>query len=168
MNLLLECQSWTENVGETGTCLWMDRLGSGLETVTSDPAPMVNLSSNKAFYSNQNNHPVYPHPRSNHGECGVGLDSVAMGYSWRKMFFTIAVCGDRHSVWIVVVPLLDKGLTAKEVALKMIDHFSPFEITTIIKTDQGSHFTVAWWTPLCVNLGIRQVSLPSMQLCLQP
>ena len=52
-----------------------------------------------------------------------------------KTFDTIAVCVDRLSGWMVVVPLLDKGLTGKEVALKMIDRWAPFGIPRIVKTD---------------------------------
>ena len=57
---------------------------------------------------------------------------------------------------MVVVPLLDKGLMGKEVALKMIDPWAPFGIPSIVKTDQGSHFTAAWWTTMCANLGFTR------------
>ena len=58
---------------------------------------------------------------------------------------------------MVVVPLLEKGLTAKEMALKMTDPWAPFGIPSIIKTNQGSHFTADWWNAMCANVGIRQV-----------
>ena len=70
-------------------------------------------------------------------------------------FDTIAVCVDRLSGWVVVVPLLDKGLTGKEIAQKMVEHWAPFGIPSVVKTDQGSHFTAAWWITMCANLEIR-------------
>ena len=56
---------------------------------------------------------------------------------------------------MVVVPLLDRGLTGKEVALKMIDRWAPFRNPSIVKTDQLIRFTAAWWTTMCANLGIH-------------
>ena len=74
-----------------------------------------------------------------------------------KTFDTIAGCVDRLSGGMVVVPLLDKGLTGREVALKMIDRWASSVIPSIVEMYQGSHFTAAWWTTMCANLGIRQI-----------
>jgi hypothetical protein len=69
----------------------------------------------------------------------------------------MAVCVDRHSGWIVAIPVLEKGLKGAKLAKQMVrDQWRPFGIPSIISSDQGSHFVSTWWTNLCSLLGIRQ------------
>ena len=69
----------------------------------------------------------------------------------------MAVCVDRHSGWIVAIPVLEKGLTGARLAKLMVkDHWRPFGVPSIISSDQGSHFVSTWWQNLCSLLGIRQ------------
>ena len=73
-----------------------------------------------------------------------------------KKFDTMAVCVDRHSGWIVAVPCLNSGLTGAKLAKEMLKHqWQLFGIPSKISSDQGSHFTSAWWTTMCASLGIR-------------
>lgn len=68
----------------------------------------------------------------------------------------LAVCIDRHSGWIVAVPCRNKGLTGAKVAKAMLKfQWRPFGIPSKISSDQGSHFTGAWWHTMCATLGIR-------------
>ena len=72
----------------------------------------------------------------------------------------MAVCVDRHSGWIVGVPCLKIGLTGAKLAKEMLKtQWQIFGIPSKISSDQGSHFTIAWWNTLCANLGIRQAFL---------
>ena len=69
----------------------------------------------------------------------------------------MAVCVDRHSGWLVAIPVLEKGLTGAKLAKMMVkDYWRPFGIPSVISSDQGSHFISTWWTTLCSLLGIRQ------------
>jgi hypothetical protein len=69
----------------------------------------------------------------------------------------MAICVDRHSGWIVALPVLEKGLTGARLARQMVkNHWRPFGIPSVISSDQGSHFVSTWWTTLCSLLGIRQ------------
>ena len=63
-----------------------------------------------------------------------------------KVYDTLAVCVDRHSGWIVAIPCLEKGLTGPKLAKEMLrTQWRPFGIPSKISSDQGSHFTSAWW-----------------------
>jgi hypothetical protein len=74
----------------------------------------------------------------------------------------MAVCVDRHSGWIVAVPVQNKGLTGAKVAKVMLKYqWSPFGIPSIITSDQGSHFTGEWWRTMDANLGILTSISPS-------
>jgi transposase InsO family protein len=73
-----------------------------------------------------------------------------------KFFDQMAVCVDRHSGWVVAVPMVKKGLTGEKVAKEMLKVlWRPFGIPSIVTSDQGSHFISNWWQTLCANLGIR-------------
>jgi hypothetical protein len=63
-----------------------------------------------------------------------------------SIYDMMAVCVDRHSGWIVAVPVQNKGLTGAKVAKAMFKYqWRPFGIPSIITSDQGSHFTGEWW-----------------------
>ena len=69
----------------------------------------------------------------------------------------MAVCVDRHSGWLVAIPVMEKGLTGAKLARKMVQqHWRPFGIPSVISSDQGSHFVSTWWSTLCSLLGVRQ------------
>ena len=69
----------------------------------------------------------------------------------------MAVCVDRHSGWVVAIPVLEKGLTGAKLAKLMVRHqWRPFGVPSIVSSDQGSHFVSTWWSTLCSLLGIRQ------------
>ena len=73
-----------------------------------------------------------------------------------QFFDLMAVCVDRHSGWVVAVPVTKKGLTGEKVAKEMLKVlWRPFGIPSIVTSDQGSHFVSNWWQTLCANLGIR-------------
>ena len=73
-----------------------------------------------------------------------------------KIFDTIVLCVDRHSGWVVGVPMLNKGLTGSKAAKAMLEHqWRPFGIPSIIMTDLGPQFVSAWWETMCATLGIR-------------
>ena len=69
----------------------------------------------------------------------------------------MAVCVNRHSGWIVAVPVQNIGLTGAKVAKAMLKHqWRPFVIPSVITSDQGSHFTGEWWRTMNAVLGMRQ------------
>jgi len=66
-------------------------------------------------------------------------------------------CVDRMSGWIITIPALRKGLSAKSIAKQMFQRaWSLFGIPSVITSDQGPQFAAAWWQTLCGCLGIRQ------------
>ena len=67
------------------------------------------------------------------------------------------VCIDRLSGWIIARPCKQLWLTA-ELAAHLIKHngWETFGITSVITSDQGSHFVGQWWKTMCAILGIRQ------------
>ena len=68
----------------------------------------------------------------------------------------LVLCVDRQSGWIVASPQQRKGLTAKKVALDMLDRaWGPFGVPSIVTSDRGPQFAGAWWTTMCAGLGIR-------------
>ena len=74
-----------------------------------------------------------------------------------KTFDSIIACVDRHSGWIVAIPVLNKGLTGAKVAQAMLaQQWQIFGVPSVITSDQGSHFISSWWQTLCASLGIRQ------------
>ena len=74
-----------------------------------------------------------------------------------RNFDAIVACVDRHSGWIVAIPVQYKGLSGAEVARSMLKYmWRPFGIPSVITSDQGSHFVNAWWQTMCAKLGIRQ------------
>ena len=69
----------------------------------------------------------------------------------------MAVCVDRHSGWIFVVPCLNKELTGHFVAQKMLKwQWRPFGVPSVIKSDQASLFVGSWFENLCAGMGIWQ------------
>ena len=88
--------------------------------------------------------PVPPRPMVH-----VAIDIFAMPEVMdeisKEKFDRLVVCVDRHSGWIIAVPCLDKGLTGRSVALKMLNEWRIFGVPSIITSDQGSHFTSVWW-----------------------
>ena len=74
-----------------------------------------------------------------------------------KRFDSVAVCVDRHSRWIVAVLCLNKGLLCAFVAQKMLKwQWRPFEVPSVIKSDQASLFVGSWFENLCAGMGIWQ------------
>ena len=68
----------------------------------------------------------------------------------------VVVCVDRHSGWIVAVPVLIKGLTGAKVAQEMLKSmWNLFGVPQVITSDRGSHFVSAWFNTICAGLGIR-------------
>jgi len=56
----------------------------------------------------------------------------------------------------MAIPCLAKGLTGAKLAKEVVKHqWRPSGIPSIISSDQGSHFTSAWWRNMCELLGIR-------------
>ena len=98
--------------------------------------------------------PITPAPMSN---VSIDLFKMSSVLYEGETYNMMAVCVDRHSGWVVAVPVLDKGLTGAKLAKLMVRHqWRPFGVPSIISSDQGSHFTSTWWTTLCAMLGIRQ------------
>ena len=51
---------------------------------------------------------------------------------------TLIVCVNRHSVWIVAIPSLNKGLTGEKVAKAMIkNQWRPFGVPSLIFLNKG-------------------------------
>ena len=74
-----------------------------------------------------------------------------------QIFDIMAVCVDRLSGWFVAIPGQNKRLTVAKVAKAILkNQWRPFGFSSIISTDQGSHFTGEWWKTVCAVLGIRQ------------
>ena len=73
-----------------------------------------------------------------------------------KLQYTLIVCVDRHSGWIVAILERKVGLTGAKVALAMVEHqWRPFWVPSVITSDQGSQFVGSWWQTMCGPLGIR-------------
>ena len=71
-------------------------------------------------------------------------------------FDCVALCVDRHSGWVVAIPILYKGHSGPQIAKLMLQHqWRPFGIPSIISSDQASIFTGGWWKTMCAKLGIR-------------
>jgi hypothetical protein len=88
----------------------------------------------------------------------VALDIFHMSKTrWnKKEYDAMAICVDRHSGWMVVVPCLRKGLTGAKLAQKMLQcQWAPFGIPQVITSDQGPQFVSAWFETLAALLGIR-------------
>ena len=91
------------------------------------------------------------------------MDSVALDVFYMEPiryqgieYDCMVLCVDRHSGWIVASPQQRKGLTAKKVALDMLDRaWGPFGVPSIVTSDRGPQFAGAWWRTLCAGLGIR-------------
>ena len=98
--------------------------------------------------------PIPPAPMSS-----VSIDLFKMPHVLfeGEHFNMMAVCVDRHSGWVVALPVLEKGLTGAKLAKLMVrQQWRPFGVPSIVSSDQGSHFVSTWWTTLCSLLGIRQ------------
>ena len=77
--------------------------------------------------------------------------------SENQNFDCMACCVDRHSGWIVAIPLQYAGLTGPKLAQAMLKNaWRPFGIPSLITSDQGSQFISSWWNTMCARLGIRQ------------
>ena len=87
--------------------------------------------------------------------CSVSLDILHMPRIMhnRKTYDRIAVCVDRHSGWIVAVPMHDRGLMAQKVATKMHKHaWSMFGVPLVITSDLGSQFVADGSEPSFLGL----------------
>ena len=68
----------------------------------------------------------------------------------------VVIVVDRHSGYLVVVPAKKKGLTAKEVAEKMIKHWLTIcDIPATICSDNAPQFTGGWFKAMCAYMGVR-------------
>jgi len=97
-------------------------------------------------------HPIPPEPMA----C-VAIDLLSLSevtYEGRK-YDTVVCCVDRHSGWIMAIPVLYKGLTSEKVAKIMLEKWVIFGIPREITSDRGSHFIGGWWRTICAILGIR-------------
>ena len=66
------------------------------------------------------------------------------------------LCVDRHSGYLVAVPAQDMGLKAEAVARQMISHWrTVFGTHKAIYSDNGSHFTSAWFRTMRQLMGVR-------------
>jgi len=91
------------------------------------------------------------------------MDSVALDLFYMdtvrlrgSVYDCLVLCVDRHSGWMVATPQQRKGLTARKVALEMLDRaWGPFGVPSIVTSDQGPQFAGAWWMTLCAGLGIQ-------------
>ena len=89
----------------------------------------------------------------------VALDifRLHLVFSHGERLFSVAVCVDRHSGWIVAVPCLNKRLKGAFVAPKMLKwQWRPFGVPSEIKSDQASLFVGSWFENLCAGMGIWQ------------
>ena len=90
----------------------------------------------------------------------VALDIMMMPrvQHHKKLYDAVMVCVDRHTGWIVAVPVKRQGLTAALAATKMLKHqWSIFGVPQVITTDCGSQFVGGWFETLLAGLGIRHI-----------
>ena len=71
-----------------------------------------------------------------------------------KVYNRVALCVDRLSGWMVVTPHETKRFTAKSMSKLMYAQWDMFGIPSVISSDQGSHFTSAWWQTMCALSGV--------------
>ena len=91
------------------------------------------------------------------------MDSVALDLLYMDTvrhqgveYDCLVLCVDRHSGWMVASPQQRKGLTARKVALDMLDRaWGPFGIPSVVTSDRGPQFAGAWWMTMCAGLGVR-------------
>ena len=91
------------------------------------------------------------------------MDSVALDVFYMEPtrhqgveYDCMVLCVDRQSGWIVASPQQRKGLTAKKVALDMLDRaWGPFGVPSVVTSDRGPQFAGAWWRTVCAGLGVR-------------
>ena len=70
--------------------------------------------------------------------------------------FTVILCVDCHSGYLVAVPAKDKGLTAEAVTSQMIRYWlTVFSTPKAIYSDNGSHSTGACFRTMCRLMGVR-------------
>jgi len=104
--------------------------------------------------------PIQPTPIPKAVMHSVALDLFRMSQTvvGQQTFDTMIVCVDRHSGWIVAIPMLYKGTTGETVAKEMLkQQWRPFGVPALVTSDQGSHFISSWWQNLCAGMGVRQV-----------
>ena len=83
------------------------------------------------------------------------FDMPLVEYDGRE-FNMVVLSVDRHSGWIVAVPVKKQGLTGAKVAKLMLEHqWRPFGVPSVVTCDRGSHFVSEWWQTLCALMGIR-------------
>ena len=71
----------------------------------------------------------------------------------------LVIVVDHHSGYLVAVPSKKKGLTAKEVAEKMIKHWlTIFDVPSTICSENAPHFTGGWFKAICVYMGVRHAT----------
>ena len=102
--------------------------------------------------------PLEPTPIPSKIMDSVAIDMFSMPATTVEgvMYNGMEVCVDRHSGWIVAVPVRMEGLSASAVAKAMLQHqWRPFGIPSVITSDQGSLFANAWWQTMCARLGIK-------------
>ena len=101
--------------------------------------------------------PIEPTPISPFLMDSVALDLFALPEVTvgGQRYDTVALCVDRQSGWMVVTPHLYKGLTAEKVAKDMLRQWDIFGVPSVIKSDNGPHFSGAWWRTICAALGVR-------------
>ena len=88
----------------------------------------------------------------------VALDVFYMDHARHQgaEFDCLVLAVDRHSGWMVASPQLRKGMTARKVALDMLDRaWGPFGVPSVVTSDRGPQFAGAWWMTLCAGLGVR-------------
>ena len=76
------------------------------------------------------------------------------GMGKTKKFDAMVTCVDRHSGWIISVPVLMKGLTAGKVAKLLHAQWRIFGVPSVITCDRGAHFVGTWWQSKCNFMGI--------------
>ena len=75
-----------------------------------------------------------------------------------NLFDGMVICVDRHSGWIVALPVNKVGLTGEKLARQLLDKWLDMGggIPAVITSDQGSQFVSTWFRTMCASLGIRQ------------
>ena len=125
------CQQMTRNCPTCEACVRTQSLKGPLGTTIIPPQIMIHVA--------------------------IDLFNMPSNKHEGNIYDMMAVCVDRHSGWIVAVPVQNKGLTGAKVAKAMLKYqWRPFGIPSIITSDHGSHFTGEWWRTMDANLGIRQ------------
>ena len=71
----------------------------------------------------------------------------------------VVIVVNRHSGYLVAVPAKKKGLTAKEVAEKMIKHWlTIYDIPATICSDNAPQFTGGWFKAMCAYMDVRHAT----------